>query len=393
MWDVIIVGAGPAGTTTATLLAEKGHQILLLDKAIFPREKPCGEYLSPGCLRILDRVGALKAVESQARQILGMLVTSPDGMAFVAEYPGKEYGLAIPRTILDHLLLLNAKRYPLQCREGFRVERVLIEGGKVAGVKGRSGKTEEVFKARLIIGADGRNSIVARNLGLFRWHPSHRKMAMAVHYEGVEADEGYGEVYVGPSGYGILNPLGDVTANVNLVVDQKDFGPAKGRLEAYFGEVLKGLPCLELRLQGGRLIEKVQALGPLASHAVRASWDGALLVGDAAGFYDPFTGEGLYMALRSAELAADIAHRALEADDLSIQCLKRYDALREQEFRGRLRLDALLQWVIARPFLANALAKRLRTRKGLADALMGVVGDLSPPEEVFSFGFLTQLLL
>ncbi|MFN3476898.1 MAG: NAD(P)/FAD-dependent oxidoreductase, partial [Candidatus Methylomirabilales bacterium] len=77
--DVIIVGAGPAGTTIATLLAEKGHRVLLLDKATFPREKPCGEYLSPGCLPILDRIGALKAVEGKARRIRGMRITSPDG--------------------------------------------------------------------------------------------------------------------------------------------------------------------------------------------------------------------------------------------------------------------------------------------------------------------------
>lgn len=390
-WDVIIVGAGPAGTTAAMLLAEKGHRILLLDKATFPREKPCGEYLSPGCLRILDRVGALKAVESQARQIRGMRVTSPDGTTFVAEYPGKEHGLAIPRMIFDHLLLENAKRQSIECWEGFRVERVLIEGGKASGVKGRSGRREETFQARLIIGADGRSSIVARGLGLFRWHPSHRKMAMVAHYEGVEG-EGYGEVFISPQGYAILNPLGQGTANVSVVVDWKAFSPARGQLEAYFAARLKNFEPLNRRLQEAKPLGRIRAIGPMAHGAFRASWDGALLIGDAAGFYDPFTGEGLYMALKSAELAADAAHRALEAGDLSAHLLKRYDALKDRESRGRLRFDALLQWLIARPFLANALAKRLRTKKALADTLMGVLGDLSPPKEALSFGFLAQLL-
>lgn len=391
MWDIIIVGAGPAGTTAATLLAEKGHRVLLLDKATFPREKPCGEYLSPGCLPILDRIGVLQEVVLKAQPIQGMRVAAPDGTTFTAEYPNQGHGLAIPRLLLDDLLLTNAKRRSLEGWEGFRVERLLLEGEKVSGVQGRSGKREVTLRAKLVIGADGRNSIVARNLGLFRWHPSHRKMALVAHYEGVEG-EGYGEVFVGPQGYTILNPLGEGLANVSVVVDCKAFAPARGPLAAYLATTLKGFEPLRGRLQGARPLGGIRAIGPLAHRALMASWDGVLLIGDAAGFYDPFTGEGLYMALRSAELAAEVAHRALEADDPSAQFLKRYDTLREQEFRGRLRLDATLQWIIARPFLANVLAKRLKAKKAVADFLLGIVGDIIPPEEALSFGFLAQLL-
>lgn len=397
MWDVIVVGAGPAGTTVSSLLAEKGHHVLLLDKAVFPREKPCGEYVSPGCLNILERLRALKPIEEAAQKVWGMRITSYDGTTFQAEYSSpdasKVHGLALSRQTLDDLLLQHAKTSPLGCVEGFRAEGLLIEKGKVSGVKGFHSKSQEVFRARLVIGADGRGSMVARHLGLFRWHPSHRKMALVAHYQGVEAEQGYGEVSVGPPGYGILNPLGEGLANVSVVVGQERFPSTKGRLEGYFEERLRALPRLHRMIHPARRTGGIRVVGPLAHSARRASWNGVLLVGDAAGFYDPFTGEGVYMALRSAELAAEVADRALRADDCSAAFLKRYDTTRAQEFRGRLRLDALLQWVIAKPFFADLLARRLRTKKGVANTLMGVAGDLLPPKTALAFSLLMKLLL
>jgi len=397
MWDVIVVGAGPAGTTISSLLAERGHHVLLLDKAIFPREKPCGEYVSPGCLDVLERLKALKTIEEAAQKIWGMRITSYDGITFQAEYPSpdssKVHGLALPRRTLDDLLLQHAKMSPLDCLEGFRAEGLLIEKGQVSGVKGCRVKSQEAFRARLVIGADGRGSMVARHLGLFRWHAFHRKMALVAHYQEVEAEQGYGEISVGPPGYGILNPLGEGLANVSVVVGQDGFSSSKGRLEESFEETLQALPRLHRMVHPAKRISRIQVVGPLAHWARRASWDRALLVGDAAGFYDPFTGEGIYMALRGAELAAAVADRALRADDCSAAFLKRYDTARAQEFRGRLRLDALLQWVIARPFFADALARRLKAKKAVADTLMGVTGDLLPPKAAFSFRLLMQLLL
>ncbi len=127
MWDVIVVGAGPAGSATALLLAKKGYDVLLLDKATFPRDKLCGEYVSPGAVRVLDRFGALPAVQAVAQPISGMQLTSPEGTTFMALHPPKIHGLALSRRTLDHLLLEHAKRSPLTCLEGFRVEVLLME--------------------------------------------------------------------------------------------------------------------------------------------------------------------------------------------------------------------------------------------------------------------------
>src|SRR5574341_1595494 len=144
MPDVIIVGAGPAGSTLATLLARRFIGMLLLDKATFPREKTCGDYLSPGTVRLLDRLGLLEAVRAAgARALRGVMVTSPDGTTFRAAYPempghggDRPHALAIRRAVLDALLLGHARRWGLKCLEGFRVTDLLWDGGRVWGVQG-----------------------------------------------------------------------------------------------------------------------------------------------------------------------------------------------------------------------------------------------------------------
>jgi geranylgeranyl reductase family protein len=390
--DAIIVGAGPAGSTLAALLADQGHAVLLLDAAEFPREKLCGEYLSAGSVEVLRQVGVLDEVQRMAYPIHGMRVCSPNGTTFVAHYPEGQYGLAVRRTQLDHLLLEHARQKPVECLQEFRVERLILEGAKVCGVKGRKRNGDvEVFKALLTVGADGRNSIVASHLGLFRRHPSHRKIALCIHYEGIEPVGRHAEIFIARDGYGILNPLADGASNVNLVVDHKDFTQAKGRLDDYFRVSLARIPSLEYRLKAGRPVEKVRALGPLAHRAARVSWDGALLVGDAAGFYDPFTGEGVYMALKGAQLAALILQRAIETNNCSPRFLRQYDAVRAREFRGRFRLEVLIQMMLSRPALADFVTRQLNRNTQLADGFMAVLGGLAPPQAMFSTRFLRSL--
>ncbi len=380
MWDALIVGAGPAGSTLASLLADLGYAVLLVDGARFPRDKLCGEYLGPGCRGALRRIGILGAIEQAAQPLRGMRVRSPAGATFTAEFPPGLHGLAIRRLHLDHLLLEHARRNRVESLQGFRVERLVIAGNRVCGVEGlHHQRGREVIPARLVIGADGRNSVVARSLGVFRWQRAHRKMALCVHYEGVSLEDDYAEVYIGRRGYGILNPLPGSLANVNLVGELENFAAASGRVEDRFRRWLRALPALDERLMAARPIEKVRALGPLAHRAARASFDGGLLVGDAAGFYDPFTGEGIGMALRSAEMAAGVVDRALERGDCSAPFLLQYDAERAAEFRARFRLEAAIQAVIGRPWLANLIAGRLRLKPEAAGELLKMTGGLVLP--------------
>lgn len=209
-WDVLIVGVGPAGSSLATLLADEGLSVLLLERAVFPRDKVCGEFPGPGCRRILEALGE---IESAARPVRGMRV--------------------------DRLLLANALRRPVECRQGVRVENLIVGEGEVRGVLGRSrdGEPRE-FRARITVGADGCNSVVAHRLGFFRWNRSHRRTALCVHYKGVEQTTDCAEVYLGREGYGILNALPGGEANLSLLVARENFARFRDHMAELAAEVI-----------------------------------------------------------------------------------------------------------------------------------------------------------
>ena len=391
-YDAIVVGAGPAGSAFAVLLAEHGRSVLLLDKAAFPRPKICGEYLSPEASRILDRLGVLKTVDAAgAVPLRGMRITAPDGTVLEGRYPTegayrgyRDHALAIPRLALDQILLERAKALPVDVRERHRVEDLLLDGEQVVGVRA-AGPDGAAFEARslLVVGADGRQSVVARRLGLVRAH-ALRRMALLTYVEGIGDFGDCGEIYVDPPDYAILNPVAPGTVSLSLVVPIEHAAPFSGKLDAFFHARVKQLDHLWPRISAMRPLGPVMALGPLAYRVAPPRHAGVLLVGDAAGFYDPFTGEGIYTALRSAELAAEVAHGALAREDCSRAVLASYWRARRAAFRDKERVTRLLQGVIRRRWLANLVARGLARRPDLLSLLMGVIGDFVPPRALLS---------
>jgi len=400
--DVIVVGAGPAGAAVASFLRERGRDVLVLDAARFPRDKVCGEAVSPRAWPILEEMGAADAVRAERPFALrGMILTSSDGTRFEGRYPGAQApGFALRRLALDAVLVSRARELGACVLEGTRVSGVLggllSASGRVEGVTMTcpDGSSAEV-RARVVVGADGRDGVVARALALRIGHRM-RRFAVRGHWDGVLGLTDSGEMHVARGGYCGLAPLSASRANVAFVLDRHEMLGAGGDVEGFHRrEIARRWPHLAERLSRATLLEPPRAIGPLAVRA-RALWaPGAVLVGDAAGFYDPFTGEGITLALHSARLAARAIDRALDTTtaagaDLA---LREYARTRHADTRDKFRFNHLLQLAVGWPEAGNRVARRLARRPDLADRLVGIAGDFVPARDVLSARFLFDLLL
>jgi flavin-dependent dehydrogenase len=236
----------------------------------------------------------------------------------------------------------------------------------------------------MVVGADGRNSVVARRLRLDRPHPRLRRMALEAYYWGPSPLRDHGMIALAGGDYAILNPVGTDLVNASIVLDQSSVLPWRGRLEDLFDDRLARLAHAAAALGGMRRQGGVRCLGPLAYAARRTVQAGAILIGDAAGFYDPFTGEGVSHALGDAERAARCIVRALARPHEAAPLLEVFARDQRKARAARQRLGAALQAILRRPALANALAHLLRRRPPAADLLLGVIGELRPLRALWS---------
>lgn len=407
--QVVIVGGGPAGSSTACFLARAGVDVVVLDRARFPRDKPCSEYLSPEASRLLDAMGALGEVErAGAAQLAGMKVRAPNGAIidgrFAAEHGFRGFrdrGLALRRRMLDPILLERARAAGARVVEGVQVTALARDArGRVTGVVTREEGREVVRDADVVVGADGLRSIVARRLALasrWRW-PS--RLALVTHMRGVEGMGETGEMFVERGGYAGLADVGHGVTNVAVVVPASRARELAGDAEGFMRRWLAAHPVLGPRVAGAERVSPVLATGPFAAHARRGWAPGAALVGDAADFFDPFTGEGIFAALRGGELLAphllealDVRGTAATRARLADGALASYDASRRRTFRGKWVVERLVGLAVGAPPLMNHAARVLSRRRDLADLLVGVTGDFVPPAAVLRPSFLLQLLL
>ena len=391
--EVVVVGGGPGGAAISVFMRRLGRDVLLLDEARFPRDKVCGEAVSPEAWRLLAALGADARIAAlQPWPLRGMALTAPDGTAFEGRYRGASRpGFALRRRGLDHALLATARDAGVEVREGTRVSGLVLENGVVGGVVAEDAHGARAIRARLTIGADGRRSVVARHLGLLREHASLRKFAVRGYWEGMAGLVELGEMHVARGGYCGVAPLGVTDANVAFVLDQREMRDAAGDLNGFYQSALARWPRVAHRLRDARLVDPPRAVGPLALEARRLFAPGALLVGDAGGFLDPFTGEGVTLALRTAEIAASFADAYVRTGDS--EALRRYDRARAAATRDKFRVNRILLRIVAWPALANRVARKLRRRPDLADRLVGIAGDFVPARTALDARFVVQLLL
>lgn len=402
--DVIVVGGGPAGSSTAFALARDGITVTLIDRAHFPRTKPCAEYLSPQSSRILESMGVLSAVErSGAAQLRGMRLRAPDGTTFagrfVAEHGYRAFrdsGLALPRLELDALLLGAARSAGVEVLEGWHMRDLTRDvTGRVTGVTGTDASGQpRSLSARVVVAADGLRSVVARRLGVRRRDRFPERYALVAHYTGVAGISDHGEMHIESDGYVGLADIGGGRTNVALVVPAAEIAKAHAGAAAYLTQWLESHPHLADRFRSATRISAVQSTGPFASSARRVWAPGAALVGDAAEFFDPFTGEGIYTALRGGELLAPFVAASVRSPDTAVadRALAGYATAHAREFSGKRMVERLIGIAVAYPWLFNRVARVLARRREMADLLIGVAGDFVPASEVLRARFLFDLL-
>jgi flavin-dependent dehydrogenase len=378
MVDVLIAGAGPAGSIAAIRLARAGARVLLVDRARFPRDKLCGDTLNPGAMRIVDRVGLRAGVEAASRPLEGMLLTGNGGVRVRGTYGRGLLARALTRRVLDQLLVEAAIAAGAQFQDGVRVEAPIVEdaGGRVrirGGVLRRANGPPLRVPALVTIAADGRRSSLAFALGLASHPPAPRRWAVGAYYEGLAELDVVGEMHVrGPHYIGVAPVGGDGLANVCLVTPERDgFADPAALLEAR----VAADPQLGPRAAGARRVTPASVLGPLAVDARAAGVPGLLLAGDAAGFVDPMTGDGLRFAMHGAELAADVALAALE--DETIDAPARLAAARDRAFGTKYRVNRLLRRLVGTPRRVSALAISARVAPGILRQMIRYAGDVA----------------
>jgi menaquinone-9 beta-reductase len=397
-WDAIVVGAGPAGSASAILLSRMGLRVALLDKALSMPAKVCGEYLSPGTLRLLDLLGGTPLLQERgARPLRGMNIHTAGGKALRAVYPpdegGRERGgLAVCRTVLDPALIELAVRAGAEYLPGVQALDVLVEeGGTVVGVRARARGGIAIMEARVVIGADGRGSVVARRIGQVRRHSWLKKMALTGYFADVDRCDDRGEIFLSRDSYSILNPIRPGLTNVALVVSRRDYRRIRDPA-SFLAALGRTHPQIGDRMARARTASPVRALGPLAYRATRVAVPGALLVGDAAGFLDPFTGEGIYTALRTAEMAAERIGERLACGVEEHPDLRSYASDWKRDVLPKWKMANLLQRAIRRPWIAECLVSQLASRPALTSYLLAAFGDLVPPSELGLVRLLVKVL-
>ena len=401
--EVIIVGGGPAGSTAAFFLARAGCDVLLLDRATFPRDKPCSEYLSPQAGRLLHEMGALEALEQgPSVRLTGMRVHAPDGTTFAGSFsaatgftPFRDYGIAVRRPILDALLLARAEQAGARIREGMDVRDVLRdEDGRVVGVVVRTSGDPITLRASLVIGADGLRSVVARRTQLGSHGRWPRRLALVCHFRGIHHDADVGDMHVFDGGYAGFAPVGGGLTNVAVVIPTRFSREVGNDRELIMDRLLASTPGIAARLRNAERVTPARAVGPFNWHARTAWTRGAALVGDAADFFDPFTGEGMYAAMRGAELLTPYAFEAVRSKSVvdADVALAAYDRCRRNEFAGKWMVERAIAAAVASPALINRAALALERRPDLADTLVGVTGDFVPASQVLRPKYIFSLL-
>lgn len=373
--DVVIAGAGPAGALAAVILARRGLRVRLFDRARFPRHKLCGDTLNPGALAILRRHLDLGGVNAKSDAIDGMLLTGPGGVRVRGEYGGGIAGRSITRHVFDQWLIEQAIAAGAQFDEGVTIKDLAsgdsrIDGVIVAGNNGGS----LTHRARMVIAADGRRSVAIKR-GLSKQPKQPRRWAIGAYYTDVDGMTRLGEMHVRRGHYIGVAPLPGGMTNACLVVPHTSGDEPIAEPKEALARVLASDPELASRFANARAVAAPTVLGPMAVDATAAGEPGLLLAGDAAGFIDPMTGDGLRFAFAGAEMAADVTYDVLSGklsfDAAHLELAHR----RRSAFTAKWRFNRALRSLVASPSSVTAAATTARILPSAFAKMIRYAGD------------------
>ncbi len=392
--DVAIVGGGPAGAALAALLASRGRRVVVFERAPAYRWHACGVFSSPASMDALRRIGLDDAtLRRVSRPLPALQVETAAGTHFLLAY-GDDGSLHAPpvgfdRSSLDPALLALAREAGAEVRLGAAV--TAIDGTRLTV---REGDDATITAARVVVGADGIRSTVARAAGVVRHARLAPRTGLTFHVEDpAPGTSRQGRMILFRDGYVGLAPVPGGRVNVGIVIGRSwaDELRAIGA-EGVAARVLAAVPADPndpVDWQATVRCDPIEGAAPLGHRVARRHGPDWLLVGDAAGFLDPFTGEGLHRALVSAELAAAAIDRHLDGEPRG---LPGYEAAMRARFRSKDALSLLVQAFLERPALFDYAARRLAARPAVRETMGRVMGDLVPASRGLDPRFLAALL-
>jgi geranylgeranyl reductase family protein len=406
--DVVVAGGGPAGASAAARLAAAGARVIVLDQRSFPRDKVCGDFVGPAAIVELEALGVTARPEYAASNIIRSAALFLDGDELIRRrLPEVEnlppYGRCIPRMQLDHWLVEAARGAGAQIVSGARVQGFDVTGDAIV-VHGERGRDPLRLCARLLIGADGSSSVVARELRGEGPADENRIIAVRAYYDGIASPEDRCDLYFSGTsfpGYYWLFPTGGGEANVGVGMVLETMPPTADHLRELLLTLVASDPALSGRIASARLRGKVIGW-PLTTYDARLPLvaDRVMLTGDAAGFINPLNGEGIQYALSSGRWAAETALGALADDDLSEQRLKAYADRAARELRYDMALAALIVQLIRNRHLnpvwleaLKVISSRARIDDEYAHITGGILAGLSPAREALSMKVLGRTLV
>lgn len=347
--DVIIVGAGPAGTTAALFLINLGYQVLLIDKSDFPRSKICGDAIAPGTIDIIKELGILKKYDSLKKQKINQFrIVSPNGNTWNNPFhpkPGFEIMSIIKRIDFDDFLFKETQHHGVKFIQA-KATDLLMENDNVTGVSVLKNDSSINIKAKMVIGADGVNSKIGRLLGVPLPNDRQRMIALRAYIRDIEVNpnqvEGYFYKDILP-GYVWIFPLDENLVNIGLGMRLDHYRRKNKSLKNTLDEFLHS-PIMRNRVKypikleerGGHLLHSTY------NRKNSRVFNAALLIGDAGGWVDPLTGGGICNAMISGKIAAEVIHGAMQKDDFSTNTLMEYEKKCKKSISNELRRNAML---------------------------------------------------